>query len=264
MSHSDPEQVELKTSVHDIESAQNKLETIQKTEIDQADRPLSKQELEDLANTPFWQRIRWATIVFFWAVWICMLGLTIYIVVNAKADILEKERALVFDENLRQVNTVDEAVVVYNELNDETLADIKDNNKIVIITENAEFDVTKFGNELSHQFVSRGSVETWGGENNTYVSRIDEELLRVKLGENADCEMVQFNDDTGFIAHDSDEAGAKVMTAARFGKLFVTKNNNGLVDDRIAKFTCKKVDCDGDSLENCFEFNFAGKVFKIS
>jgi hypothetical protein len=259
MSHSDPEQVELKTSVHDIESAQNKLEIGQKPEIDQADRPLSKQELEDLANTPFWQRIRWATIVFFWGVWICMLGLTIYIVVNAKADILEKERALVFDGNLGEI-AGNEAVVVYNELNDETLADITENNKIVIVSEKAEFEVAKFGNQLSNKWFPRSNSAT----NNTYFSKIDEEILRAKLDGNAKCETVSFSGDTGFIAHDSDEASAKVMAAARFGKMFVAKNNQDLVDDQIAKFTCEEVECEDLRKGSCFDFNFSGELFKIS
>jgi len=188
-----------------------------------------------------------------------MLGLTIYIVVNAKADILEKERALVFDENLGQI-AGNEAVVVYNELNDETLADIAENNKIVIVAEKAEFEVAKFGNQLSNQWFPRSDVAI----NNTYFSKIDEEILRAKLGENSKCETVSFSGDTGFIAHDSDEASAKVMAAARFGKLFVAKNNQDLVDDQIAKFTCEEVACEDPLKNSCFEFNFSGELFKIS
>jgi len=256
MANSDPEQVELKTSDHDIEAAESNKPT------NPADRPLTKEELEKLADTPFWQRIRWATIVFFWAVWICMLGLTIYIVVNAKADIVEKERALVFDRDLNQIET---GVVVYdklpeNEENPNEGSDASVVQQILVISKNADVDYSKLSD--NHYYDNEKKNDGTNG----YFSKIDETLLKKKLGESNDCKTVSFENDKGLIVHNSDEASAKVMVASRFSKLFVTKNNEEFVNKEIDEFTCKKVDCgDGESIgKNCFEFNFAGKVFKVS
>lgn len=256
----DPEQVELKTSAHDIE-ANNKSKS---EEINAADRPLTKEELEKLADTPFWQRIRWATIVFFWAVWICMLGLTIYIVVNAKADISQKEKALVYDQNLEALPS--EAVVVYDKLPQESSSD-----SIVVISSSAEVDLSKLSPQ--HYYDSKNSDDAKDTLGNQYFSTIDEDLLAKKLGGDVkSCENVDFSNDSGLIKHDSDEVSSKMMLSARFGKLFVTENffledNKNILDYAGSKFSCQKLDnCpNGDDVsQECFRFDFDGKVFDVS
>merc|ERR1711976_331769 len=252
----DPEQVELKISAHDIETAENNNKS-KIEEINAADRPLTKEELEQLADTPFWQRIRWATIVFFWSVWICMLGLTIYIVMNAKADISQKERALVLDQNFEAASN--EAIVVYDKLPQKV-----DEEVMVVISSSAEVDFSKL--TTKHYFDSKNSEDAKETSGNQYYSTIDEELLLGKLGDVKNCENVKFTEDNGLVVHDSDEVSSKMMLSARFGKLFVTKNKENILKDAVPEFTCEKLsECpDGNDSNECFRFDFGGKIFDVS
>jgi len=85
------EQENLKTAGCRDNKNVEQLERDEEPVEDIGDRPLTAEELEKIGDTPFWRRVRLITIIFFWVVWVAMLGLTIFVVVNAKNAPVKKK-----------------------------------------------------------------------------------------------------------------------------------------------------------------------------
>merc|ERR1712150_33523 len=112
-------------------------------------------------------------------------------------------------------------------------------NTMIIISSSADVDYSKLS--AQHYFDNKNSEDAKDTQGKQYFSTIDENLLAKKLGDVRNCENVDFSNDNGLIPHNSDKNSSKMMLSARFGKLFITKDNNNIFDDAGVKFTCEKL-----------------------
>jgi len=99
--------------------------------------PLSQKKIEDLAKTPFWRGIRFAILALFWAVWLAMLFLTVYFIVNAR-DVETEEKGKLADQQLMELQQT------YMVMGPD---DFKDGNLVVVFSSHDDEESAKAARE---------------------------------------------------------------------------------------------------------------------